>query len=226
MSLGAPPVQKFFESQRLRISYWDWGNEDKPTFVFVHGGYDHARSWDRIVEAFRDDYHVVAIDLRGHGDSDAAIGSQYAIPDLAIDVVRLVEEVGAPAKIVGHSFGASTTLIAAGTFPELFDGVIVRIDGGGDCNSVHRAALPQPVKDMPQQWLAGDRHQHLARQARGAHACLDDGDDGPHGHYAGVQLSRTCLKGRKPSAGSARHSRSGSSAGTGSLKPLPSAVIA
>ncbi len=133
MSLGAPPVQKFFESQRLRISYWDWGNEDKPTFVFVHGGYDHARSWDRIVEAFRDDYHVVAIDLRGHGDSDAAIGSQYAIPDLAIDVVRLVEEVGAPAKIVGHSFGASTTLIAAGTFPELFDGVIA-IEGTHSLN--------------------------------------------------------------------------------------------
>ena len=57
MFLGAPPVQKFFESQRLRISYWDWGNEDKPTFVFVHGGYDHARSWDRIIEAFRDDYN-------------------------------------------------------------------------------------------------------------------------------------------------------------------------
>jgi len=72
-------------------------NEDKPTFVFVHGGYDHARSWDRIIEAFRDDYHVVAMDLRGHGDSDRAVGSQYAIPDLAIDVVRLVEEVGAPA---------------------------------------------------------------------------------------------------------------------------------
>jgi len=59
----------FIESQRIRISYWDWGNDGAPVLVLVHGGRDHARSWDRMAEALRGDYHVVALDLRGHGDS-------------------------------------------------------------------------------------------------------------------------------------------------------------
>ena len=110
----AAPVQQFVTSQRLRISYWDWGNEAAPLLLFVHGGSDHARSWDRIAEGLRDDYHVAAIDMRGHGDSDWAPGSQYSLPDMALDVVHVIEHLGAPAFVVGHSMGASTSLLAAG----------------------------------------------------------------------------------------------------------------
>ena len=53
MSDSREPVQKFFTSQRLRISYWDWGNEDAPPLVLVHGGKDHARSWDLVAERLR-----------------------------------------------------------------------------------------------------------------------------------------------------------------------------
>ena len=103
MPESAPPTQHFFESQRLRISYWDWGNADAPPLVLVHGGRDHARTWDRVAEAFRDQYHVVALDLRGHGDSQWAIGSQYGPPDVALDVLRMIEVVGAPARVIAHS---------------------------------------------------------------------------------------------------------------------------
>ena len=111
---------------------------------------------------------------------------------------------------------------------ELLKNVVAGIRRGGDRNGIHRSALPQAVKDVPQERLARDRHQHLARKARGAHPRLDDGDDAMRRtrHQAGVQVSRMCLKGRRPSDGSARHSRSASSAGTGSLKPVPSAVKA
>ena len=124
MSVVAAPVQQFVTSQRLRISYWDWGNEAAPLLLFVHGGSDHARSWDRIAEGLRDDYHVAAIDMRGHGDSDWAPGSQYSLPDMALDVVHVIEHLGAPAFVVGHSMGASTSLLAAGMYPELFAGIV------------------------------------------------------------------------------------------------------
>ncbi|MGD9934362.1 MAG: alpha/beta fold hydrolase [Dehalococcoidia bacterium] len=123
--MGTPPEQRFVESQRLRISYWDWGNASAPPLVLVHGGRDHSRSWDRMAEAFRDDYHVVAPDLRGHGDSDWSPGGNYGLPDNALDVVRVIEEVGTPARVVAHSYGGSVCLVAAGTYPERFSRLAV-----------------------------------------------------------------------------------------------------
>lgn len=124
----AEPEQRFFESQRLCLSYWDWGNEDRPPLVFVHGRRDHARSWDRVAAAFADDYHVVALDLRGHGDSGWVVGGQYSLPDSILDLVRLIEIVGSPAAVVSHSFGSQISLITAGTYPELVAALVV-IDG-------------------------------------------------------------------------------------------------
>ena len=62
------PVSRIYVSQRLRLHYVDWGNEHKPPLVLVHGGRDHARSWDWVARDLRRDWHVVAPDLRGHGD--------------------------------------------------------------------------------------------------------------------------------------------------------------
>jgi pimeloyl-ACP methyl ester carboxylesterase len=116
--MAVEPTQHFVDSQRIPISYWDWGNESAPTLLFVHGGRDHARSWDHMAEAFRDDYHVVALDLRGHGDSGWSVGGSYGLPDNAIDVIRVIETVGSPARVVAHSYGGAVSLVAAGTFPE------------------------------------------------------------------------------------------------------------
>src|SRR3546814_148765 len=117
---ASDPVQKFFTSQRLRISYWDWGNEEAPPLVLVHGGKDHARSWDRVAEGLRDAYHIVALDLRGHGDSEWSIGGQYGLPDHGLDVLRMIETVGSPARVLAHSYGGSVCLMTAGAFPEHF----------------------------------------------------------------------------------------------------------
>src|SRR5258706_15243912 len=63
------PTSHTYISQRLRLHYLDWGNPDAPPLVLVHGGRDHARSWDWVVERLRDRWHIIAPDLRGHGDS-------------------------------------------------------------------------------------------------------------------------------------------------------------
>ena len=75
------PQQRFVKSQRVQISYWDWGNEGAPPLVLVHGGRDHARSWGHLAEELRADYHVVAPDLRGHGDSGWTPGGSYGLPE-------------------------------------------------------------------------------------------------------------------------------------------------
>ena len=75
------PWQHFYQSQRLRLAYWTWGSAANPPLILVHGGRDHSRNWDRVAEAFRDEYHVVACDLRGHGDSQWATGAHYGLGD-------------------------------------------------------------------------------------------------------------------------------------------------
>ncbi|MPZ99879.1 MAG: alpha/beta fold hydrolase [Dehalococcoidia bacterium] len=149
--MAVEPKQRFLRSQRVQISYWDWGNEDAPPLVLVHGGRDHARSWERIAEAFRADYHVVAPDLRGHGDSEWTPGSAYGLPDNALDVVRVIEEIGAPARVLAHSYGGSVSLVAAGTYPEHFSALAV-LEGTHSLN-------PEREDSMGPHWLRtwGDR---------------------------------------------------------------------
>ncbi|MCK9486338.1 MAG: alpha/beta hydrolase [Dehalococcoidia bacterium] len=124
------PWQHYYQSQRLKLSYWTWGDPSLPPLVLVHGGRDHARNWDRVAEAFRDEYHVVACDLRGHGDSDWAKGGYYALVDFVPDLIALLDLVGGHAPVVAHSFGGAISLLAAGAFPEKFD-KIVDIEGAG-----------------------------------------------------------------------------------------------
>ena len=128
MASRQEPEQRFFESQRLRLSYWAWGDEDAQPLILVHGGRDHARSWDGIAEVFADDHYVVAPDLRGHGESAWSPGSEYTTAQYAIDLLTLVERFDRPVRVICHSFGGQVTFIAAGTYPERFAS-IVAIEG-------------------------------------------------------------------------------------------------
>ena len=64
------PASNSFISQRLNLHYAEWGTPDKPPLLLVHGGRDHCRSWDWVANELKDDWHIIAPDLRGHGDSD------------------------------------------------------------------------------------------------------------------------------------------------------------
>src|SRR5436305_311115 len=69
------PTSHTYFSQRLRLHYVDWGNASKPPLLLLHGGRDHCRNWDWTAAALRDRYHVIAPDLRGHGDSQNEDGT-------------------------------------------------------------------------------------------------------------------------------------------------------
>ncbi len=128
MATSEEPTQHFYASQRLRLSYWAWGNEDAQPLILLHGGRDHARSWDDIAEAFAADHYVVAPDLRGHGESAWSPGSEYTTSQYAVDLLTLVERFDRPVRIICHSFGGQITFLAAGAHPELFAS-IVAIEG-------------------------------------------------------------------------------------------------
>lgn len=147
---GLGPTSHSFFSQRLRLHYVDYGRADAPLLVLVHGGRDNARSWDFVAAALRDRYHVVAPDLRGHGDSAWAIGSQYAMPDYLLDLNQLLRHIGMrPVILVGHSLGGAIVLQYAGTYPDRVS-CVVAIEGLGPPPSM---IVEKPVEERLDEWI-------------------------------------------------------------------------
>src|SRR6266481_5780010 len=125
------PTSHTYFSQRLRLHYVDWGNPEKPPLLLVHGGRDHCRSWDWTAEALRDDWHVIAPDLRGHGDSQWSTDGNYSFPGYIYDLAQLIHQQGlAPVTIVAHSLGGHIALRYAGVYPDTVARLVV-IEGLG-----------------------------------------------------------------------------------------------
>src|SRR5438034_811147 len=101
------PTSHYFYSQRLKLHYVDWGNAERRPLLLLHGGRDHCRSWDWVAADLRRDFHLIAADLRGHGDSAWAVGSTYSMIDYVLDLAALLKTLDLfPITIIGHSLGA------------------------------------------------------------------------------------------------------------------------
>ena len=90
--LKGGPTSHIYFSQRLRLHYVDWGNDDAPPMLMVHGGRDHCRNWDWLAQELKSDYHIIAPDLRGHGDSQWLVGGAYSTIDYVYDIAQLVRQ--------------------------------------------------------------------------------------------------------------------------------------
>ncbi len=102
------PTSRIYFSQRLRLHYVDWGNPGAPPLVLLHGGRDHCRNWDWVAAALRHDWHILAPDLRGHGDSQWSSDGNYTLAAFIYDLAQLIHQQElAPVTIVGHSLGGS-----------------------------------------------------------------------------------------------------------------------
>ena len=143
------PESRFFQSQGLRLHYSDWGNENAPLMLLVHGGRDHGRSWDLIARSLQPHFHVLAPDLRGHGDSDWTKGGSYSLTEYVYDLSRLVRSTAADqVTMVGHSMGGMVGLIYAGTFPDQVSALVV-LDGVTVLPSAKRA----PAHERIAKWV-------------------------------------------------------------------------
>jgi esterase len=95
----------------LRLHYLDWGG-DGPPLLFLHGGALTAHSWDLVCLALRDDYRCLAVDARGHGDSEWSPTLEYEPRHHAQDVAAFAEALGRPV-LVGQSMGGLSALTYA-----------------------------------------------------------------------------------------------------------------
>jgi pimeloyl-ACP methyl ester carboxylesterase len=104
------------------------GLDGVPTVVAVHGITSNAWVWDPLAHHLAGAAHVVAVDLRGRGRSYDAPGP-YGIARHAADIVAVVEAVGGPLVLVGHSMGAYVVEMVAEQRPDLVRDIVL-VDGG------------------------------------------------------------------------------------------------
>ena len=98
------PSDKYVEVDGLRLHYLDWGNSDAQPMILMHGLQDCARSWDAFAMNVCSEYHVIALDSRGHGDSDWTDPKHYGFQDYVSDLEELVKQLELDKVIlVGHS---------------------------------------------------------------------------------------------------------------------------
>jgi pimeloyl-ACP methyl ester carboxylesterase len=152
------PITNSFISQRLRLNYIDWGNPDAPPLLLVHGGRDHARSWDWVAEELRHDWHIIAPDLRGHGDSAWSPDGNYEMSAFVYDLAQLIHQLNLTSvSIIAHSMGGNIATRYAGLFPENVR-KMVNIEGLGPSPKMLAERDATGIKKRFRQWIEDKRN--------------------------------------------------------------------
>jgi pimeloyl-ACP methyl ester carboxylesterase len=88
--------------------------EGRPTVLMLHGGGQNRYSWKNTGQILADaGFHVIALDSRGHGDSDRSPTADYTVESLSGDILAVLYQIGRPVAVVGASMGGLTGILAA-----------------------------------------------------------------------------------------------------------------
>jgi pimeloyl-ACP methyl ester carboxylesterase len=114
----ASSTSRFVTANGLKLHYLDYGTAGLPTMLCVHGGAANGHWFDFVAPELRAGYHVLALDLRGHGDSDWIDPPAYQYAQYAADVAAVVEKLNLnDFVLIGHSMGGTVSLVYATTYP-------------------------------------------------------------------------------------------------------------
>jgi pimeloyl-ACP methyl ester carboxylesterase len=151
------PTSQTYISQRLRLHYTDWGNPDAPPLLLLHGGRDHGRNWDWTADALHKDWHIIAPDWRGHGDSAWSPDGEYQLHSYLYDLAQLIHQLKlAPVSIVAHSMGGNIALRYAGLYPDHVRKVVA-IEGLGPSPKMMAERLRADFAQRMRDWIEKKR---------------------------------------------------------------------
>src|SRR5690349_11194595 len=117
--MSTEPQSHTVEANGLRLHHLDWGNAGKPTLVMVPGIRLHAHVWSHFARQFRDRFHIVSVDQRGHGDSAWAPAGHYHLHDYYEDLRAVLAARGiGKFTLIGHSLGARVSMLYTHLHPD------------------------------------------------------------------------------------------------------------
>jgi pimeloyl-ACP methyl ester carboxylesterase len=159
-------TDRFVVNEGRRIHYLDWGSAEKTPFIMLHGIGRSAHSYDYIAPHFQREYHVIAMDLRGHGDSDWHPAAAYLVEDYVKDLERLVEQLNLRGIVLtGSSTGGRVAQVYAGLHPERVAKLIVEDVGPERPEDISKGFAERAQREM-KGWASEDELLGTMRQGR------------------------------------------------------------
>lgn len=124
-AVATPYEETYIDVDDTPIHYLEWGNKQQPGLVLVHGGAAHAQWWAFLAPMFAEDWHVVAIDLSGHGESGRR--PVYSHDAWACEVMAVADHADFPGPpvLVGHSLGGMVTIQTASEHGDRLRGAVI-----------------------------------------------------------------------------------------------------
>lgn len=105
------------------LHYSEIGPKEAPAVLIAHGLYGSGRNWGVIAKRLSDTYRVITVDMRNHASSFWADSHSYT--DLAEDLAQVIDHLGAPIDVIGHSMGGKAAMVLAVTRPDAVRRLIV-----------------------------------------------------------------------------------------------------
>ncbi len=122
----ALPSSGHVAGRGVRLHYLDWGDRDRPAVLLLHGFAQSGHSFDFVSLSLCDRLRVVALDLRGHGESDWSPDADYRRGSHVADVDGAIAELGlAPVSIVGLSLGGTIGYLLASARPSMVRSLVM-----------------------------------------------------------------------------------------------------
>jgi pimeloyl-ACP methyl ester carboxylesterase len=151
-----PYADRFVTANGLRLHYLEWGDPAKPPMILLHGIARHAHTFDHIAPAFARDHRVIALDMRGHGDSAWSAEGAYLVQDYVKDLESLVAQLRLRrVTLLGNSTGGRVVQVFAGLHPEAVERLVVE-DVGPERPQNIADAFARRVEQESNGWASED----------------------------------------------------------------------
>lgn len=134
----------------FRLHYVEWGDPAAPPLVLLHGITGHARTWDTLSVALGEQWRVLAVDQRGHGDSEPAPDGDYTVGAMADDLGAFADALGLSTfSLVGLSMGGRVAMGFAGANPSRVERLVI-VDIAPDIHPPGMARIRQMIAGAPE----------------------------------------------------------------------------
>ncbi len=142
------PLDRTVQANGMTFHYLEWGQPGNPLIVMLHGGSQQAHSWDFVSLPLSEDYHIIALDQRGHGDSDWASDGDYSLEAHQGDIDGVVDALGLSGfHLIGHSMGGRNSYVWASRNSQKLRSLVI-VDTGPVAQSRGRSRI-QGFRELP-----------------------------------------------------------------------------